>query len=58
MISFIWPPGEPMIAGTGGSETYTAGQIRELLRRGIPAQVVTIRHGRSDFKDIPFPGGH
>jgi glycosyltransferase involved in cell wall biosynthesis len=58
MISFIWPPGEPMLAGTGGSETYTAGQIRELLRRGIEAQVVTIGHGtkdgRHDFPDIPF----
>ncbi|MDB5161582.1 MAG: uncharacterized protein JWM52_90 [Candidatus Saccharibacteria bacterium] len=58
MISFVWPPGEPMLAGTGGSETYTAGQVRELLRRGIDAQVVTIGHGkkdgRQDFKDIPF----
>lgn len=58
MISFVWPPGEPMLAGTGGSETYTAGQVRELLRRGIAAQVVTIGHGtkdgRQDFKDIPF----
>lgn len=58
MISFIWPPGEPMLAGTGGSETYTAGHIRELLRRGIDAQVVTIGHGtkdgRQDFTDIPF----
>lgn len=47
-----------MLAGTGGSETYTAGQVRELLRRGINAQVVTIGHGnndgRQDFKDIPF----
>ncbi len=58
MISFIWPPGEPMLAGTGGSETYTAGHVRELLRRGIDAQVVTIGHGlkdgRQDFQDIPF----
>lgn len=58
MISFVWPPGVPMLAGTGGSETYTAGQVRELLRRGIPAQVVTIGHGlqdgRKDFTDIPF----
>lgn len=58
MISFVWPPGEPMLAGTGGSETYTAGHIRELLRRGIEAQVVTIGHGkkdgRQDFRDIPF----
>ena len=58
MISFVWPPGEPMLAGTGGSETYTAGHVRELLRRGIDTQVVTIGHGtkdgRHDFKDIPF----
>lgn len=58
MISFIWPPGEPMLAGTGGSETFTAGHIRELLRRGIAAQVVSIGHGtkdgRQDFSDIPF----
>lgn len=58
MISFVWPPGEPMLAGTGGSETYTAGHVRELLRRGVQAQVVTIGHGvkdgRQDFKDIPF----
>jgi len=47
-----------MLAGTGGSETYTAGQVRELLRRGIEAQVVTIGHGtkdgRRDFPDVPF----
>lgn len=58
MISFIWPPGTPMLAGTGGSETYTAGHVRELLRRGIAAQVVTIglgtKDGRDDFPDIPF----
>jgi D-inositol-3-phosphate glycosyltransferase len=58
MISFVWPPGAPMFAGTGGSETYTAGQVRELLRRGIQAQVVTVGHGnkdgRKDFPDIPF----
>jgi D-inositol-3-phosphate glycosyltransferase len=58
MISFVWPPGEPMLAGTGGSETFTAGHVRELLRRGITAQVVTIGHGtkdgRQDFTDIPF----
>lgn len=58
MISFVWPPGLAMLAGTGGSETYTAGHIRELLRRGIKAQVVTLGHGtrdgRKDFPDIPF----
>lgn len=58
MISFVWPTGAPMLAGTGGSETYTAGHVRELLRRGIAAQVVSVGHGtrdgRSDFPDIPF----
>jgi len=58
MISFVWPPGEAMLAGTGGSETYTAGHVRELIRRGIDAQVVTVGHGlhdgRQDFRDIPF----
>jgi D-inositol-3-phosphate glycosyltransferase len=58
MISFVWPPGVAMFAGTGGSETYTAGHVRELLRRGIAAQVVTVGHGtndgRKDFADIPF----
>jgi D-inositol-3-phosphate glycosyltransferase len=58
MISFVWPRGEPMLAGTGGSETYTTGHVRELLRRGIPAQVVTVGHGarggHKDFADIPF----
>lgn len=58
MISFVWPVGEPMLAGTGGSETYTAGHVRELLRRGIKAQVVSVGHGtkdgRRDFPDIPF----
>ncbi len=47
-----------MLAGTGGSETYTAGQARELLRRGIKTQIVSVGHGlndgRADFSDIPF----
>jgi D-inositol-3-phosphate glycosyltransferase len=58
LISFIWSPGNPLPAGTGGSENYTVGQVRELTRRGIPAQVVTIGLGISDgrdgFADIPF----
>ncbi|HEY0449669.1 glycosyltransferase family 4 protein [Actinophytocola sp.] len=58
MISFIWSPGNPLPAGTGGSENYTVGQVRELTRRGIPAQVVTIGlgtgDGRDEFTDIPF----
>ncbi len=60
MISFIWPSNEAMLAGTGGSETFTAGHVRELLRRGIEAQVViigsAIKTSRRDFPDIPFLG--
>jgi len=58
VISFIWQPGVKLPAGTGGSENYTIGQVRELIRRGIPAQVVTIglgtKDGRNEFVDIPF----
>lgn len=58
MINFIWPPGTKLPAGTGGSENYTVGQVRELIRRGIPAQVVTVglgsKDGRKEFVDIPF----
>lgn len=60
MISFIWPSCEPMLAGTGGSETFTAGHVRELLRRGIGAQIVivgsAIKNSRLDFPDVPFLG--
>jgi D-inositol-3-phosphate glycosyltransferase len=58
LISFIWSPGNPLPAGTGGSENYTIGQVRELTRRGIAAQVVTVglghHDGRDGFADIPF----
>lgn len=58
MISFIWPPGTKLPAGTGGSENYTVGQVRELIRRGVAAQVVTVglgaKDGRNEFIDIPF----
>ncbi len=58
MISFIWPSGEAMLAGTGGSETFTAGHVRELLRRGIDAQVVMVgvatTQSRREFPDVPF----
>jgi D-inositol-3-phosphate glycosyltransferase len=58
LISFIWSPGNPLPAGTGGSENYTVGQVRELNRRGVAAQVVTVglgaSDGRGDFADIPF----
>jgi len=58
VISFIWSPGNPLPAGTGGSENYTVGQVRELNRRGIVAQVVTVglgtADGRDEFTDVPF----
>ena len=58
MISFIWSPGNSLPAGTGGSENYTVGQVRELTRRGIAAQVVTVGlgadDGRDGFADVPF----
>jgi D-inositol-3-phosphate glycosyltransferase len=58
MISFIWYSMYPVLSGTGGSENYTVGQVRELNRRGIPAQIVTVGLGRNDgranFKDVKF----
>ena len=60
MISFIWPSNEAMLAGTGGSETFTAGQVRELMHRGIAAQIVivgpAIKQSRHDFPDLPLVG--
>lgn len=58
MISFIWSPGHRLPAGTGGSENYTVGQVRELNRVGVGAQVVTVglgvEDGREEFTDVPF----
>lgn len=60
MISFVWPAREAMLSGTGGSETFTAGHVRELLRRGIAAQIVivgsAIKLSRRSFPDLPFLG--
>jgi D-inositol-3-phosphate glycosyltransferase len=62
MISFVWSAKQPFLAGRGGSENYTAGQIRELKRRGIPARVITLGYGendgRDDFPDIQFKALH
>ncbi|HWV27218.1 MAG TPA: glycosyltransferase family 4 protein [Aeromicrobium sp.] len=55
LISFVWSPGETLPAGTGGSENYTVGQVRELNRRGVDAQVVTVGLGSADGRD-GFPG--
>lgn len=58
MISFVWSSEYPFYAGTGGSENYTAGHARELIRRGIPTRIITIglgeQDGREGFPDIPF----
>jgi D-inositol-3-phosphate glycosyltransferase len=58
VISFVWSPGDALPAGTGGSENYTAGQVRELNRRGVAAQVVTVglgeADGRDQFSDVAF----
>lgn len=58
MISFVWSARYPFLAGAGGSESYTAGHVRELMRRGIPARIITLGHGekdgREDFPDITF----
>jgi glycosyltransferase involved in cell wall biosynthesis len=62
MISFVWTAHERLPAGTGGSENYTVGHVRELNRRGIDAQVVTVGlgsdDGRADFDDVPFLSVH
>lgn len=58
MISFVWSSKDPFLAGRGGSENYTAGHIRELMRRGIPTRIITLgfgeKDGRDDFPDIQF----
>ena len=57
-IYFVWNPHQPLPAGTGGTENYTVGHVRELNRRGINAHIVTIgvgsTDGRDEFADIPF----
>ncbi|MET0779436.1 MAG: glycosyltransferase family 4 protein [Candidatus Saccharimonadales bacterium] len=58
MISFVWAGKDPFWAGRGGSENYTAGQVRELMHRGIPTRIITFgfgdNDGRDDFPDITF----
>ena len=58
MISFVWSPGQRLPAGTGGSENFTTGQVRELNRRGVDARVITVglgtADGREEFDDVPF----
>ncbi|BBH16689.1 hypothetical protein Back2_09760 [Nocardioides baekrokdamisoli] len=57
-IHFIWEFGIPLPAGTGGSENYTIGHVRELNRRGVRAEIVTVGvvgpDGRDEFPGVPF----
>lgn len=58
MISFVWSARYPFLAGAGGSESYTAGHIREITSRGISTRMITLGHGTQDgregFPDIEF----
>lgn len=49
-----------MLSGTGGSETFTAGHVRELVRRGIETQIAivgsAIKQTKRDFPDLPVIG--
>ena len=58
MILFVWSHSLPLYSGRGGSESYTVGQVRELMQRGIPVKIVTVGLGKKDgrdfFSDITF----
>ena len=51
MISFVWSDNLPLFAGRGGTESFTIGHIRELMKRGIPARVVSLGLGEEDGRD-------
>lgn len=58
MISFVWSDTIPLFAGRGGTESFTIGHIRELMKRGIPARVISLGLGKNDgrqfYDDIEF----
>lgn len=58
MLSFVWSDPLPIYSGRGGSESFTIGQVRELIERGIPTRIITVGLGKKDgrqfFPDIPF----
>jgi len=59
VIHFIWASKYPLIPGTGGSEVYTTGQMRELMSRGIDCDVITVntygkKDGRKFYPDLKF----
>ena len=49
-----------MLSGTGGSETFTAGHVRELVRRGIDTQIAIVgsafKETKRNFPDLPIIG--
>lgn len=55
MISFVWFRQGPFLPGTGGSENYTVGHIRELQSRGIASRIITVGLGKNDGREA-FPG--
>jgi glycosyltransferase involved in cell wall biosynthesis len=57
MISFVWPHRIPFTPWAGGSEVYTLSHLTELLRRRIPARIVTYHPSTAGYfakyPDIP-----
>jgi D-inositol-3-phosphate glycosyltransferase len=58
MLSFVWSDPLPLYSGRGGTESYTVGHIRELMRRGIDTRILSYglgkQDGRDNFPDITF----
>lgn len=58
MISYVWNINFPLRPGVGGTENFTLGQVRELLRRGISTEIITPWQPASEtqpfFPDIPI----
>jgi D-inositol-3-phosphate glycosyltransferase len=58
MLTFVWNIDFTLRPGVGGTENFVLGHVRELLRRGIAAEIVTIWQGKHDgrehFPGIPF----
>jgi D-inositol-3-phosphate glycosyltransferase len=51
MISFVWSDHLPLYSGRGGTESFTIGQIHELMGRGIPARIISIGLGENDGRE-------
>lgn len=57
-IFFVTSSDIPFFPGSGGTEAFTFGHVRELRRRGFDARIVTVglkdKDGRRQLPDIPF----